>query len=96
MAEVRDPVCGKMLNPETAEYKAIHENKVYYFCSAKHQSEFNENHGVYLQQSSSDRHAAHYAGYCDTSGCNRPARGIAWYMYMALLFFVLLLLLLVR
>ncbi len=49
MAEVRDPVCGKVVDPNTAEYKAIHENKVYYFCSAKCQSEFNRNHGLYLQ-----------------------------------------------
>ena len=96
MAEVRDPVCGKALDEKTAEYKAIHENKVYYFCSAKCQSEFNRNHGLYLQQSASDRHAAHYGGYCNTSGCNRPSRGIAWYMYLALLSLVLLLLLLVR
>ena len=96
MAEVRDPVCGTVVDPSIAEYKAIHENKVYYFCSAKCQSEFNRNHGLYLQQSSANRHAAHYGGYCSTSGCNRPSRGIAWYMYVALLLLVLLLLLLVR
>jgi YHS domain-containing protein len=96
MAEVKDPVCGKTLNPETAEYKSIFENKVYYFCSAEHQSEFNKNHDLFLQQSASDRHAAHYGGYCNTPGCNRPSRGIAWYMYLALLFLVLLLLLFIR
>jgi len=96
MAEIRDPVCGATVDPNTAEHKAIHENKVYYFCSAKCQTEFNKNHGLYLQQSSSNRHAAHYGGYCSTSGCNRPSHGIAWYLYLALLFFVLLLLLFVR
>jgi len=96
MLTAKDPVCGMNVDEKTATHKTIHDNKVYYFCSATCQTEFNKSPAKYLQGTPSERHAAHYGGYCSTSGCNRPSRGLAWYMYVALLFLMLLLLLLIR
>jgi Cu+-exporting ATPase len=30
---VKDPVCGMMVDPETAPAKAEHKGKTYYFCA---------------------------------------------------------------
>jgi len=97
MSMARDPVCGMGVDEQTAAYKVIRENKVYYFCSSMCQTEFNKNPNKYVQQAAVEsRHATHYGGYCGVSGCGKPARGLAWYMYIALIFFLLLLFLLVR
>jgi len=92
----KDPVCGMEVDEKAAAHKSIHENNVYYFCSAACQTEFNRNPEKYLQQSSANvtHHASHYGGYCGPSGCGAPARGVAWYFYIGLLFFLLLLLVL--
>lgn len=39
---MKDPVCGKDVDPETAEYSANYKGKVYYFDSAECKSTFNE------------------------------------------------------
>jgi len=93
---VKDPVCGMEVDEKTAASKSIHESKVHYFCSTTCQSEFNKNPEKYLQGNITTRHASHYGGYCGTSGCGAPARGLAWYFYIGLLFLLVLLLLLVR
>ncbi len=31
---VKDPVCGMQVNEETAQVKTIHQERIYYFCSA--------------------------------------------------------------
>ena len=40
--KVKDPVCGKEINPETAEYSANYKGKVYYFDSAECKTSFLE------------------------------------------------------
>jgi len=96
MDMVKDPVCGMKVDEKTAEYKSIHESNLYYFCSVLCQSEFNKNPEKYLQEVRSTHHASHYGGYCGASGCGAPARGLAWYFYIGLLFLLVLLLLLIR
>jgi len=91
----RDPVCGVFLDEETAKYKTIRRNNVYYFCSATCENKFEKNPESYMSESSV-RHAAHYGGYCTRSTCGPPARGPAWYFYIGLLFLLLLLLLVMR
>ncbi|MDE2019065.1 MAG: YHS domain-containing protein [Patescibacteria group bacterium] len=44
---VKDPVCGKDVDPETAEYSANYKGKVYYFDSAECKSTFNEDPDQY-------------------------------------------------
>jgi len=92
----KDPVCGMTVDEKTAKFKSIHANNVYYFCSTACQSEFNKDPEKYLKEDVATRHASHYGGYCQTPGCGAPARGVAWYFYIGLLFLLLLLLLLVR
>jgi len=40
--KVIDPICGKEVNPETAEYSANYKGKVHYFDSAECKSAFLE------------------------------------------------------
>src|SRR3712207_3667096 len=37
---VRDPVCGMTVDPQTAKYRAAHEDRTYYFCSARCRERF--------------------------------------------------------
>lgn len=90
----KDPVCGMEVDEKTAKYKSLHANNVYYFCSSTCQNEFNKNPEKYIQQSNAAHHASHYGGYCPTPGCGAPAKGVAWYFYVGLLFLILLLVLL--
>jgi len=90
----KDPVCGMEIDERTAMRKSMYANNVYYFCSATCQEEFNKNPEKYLHESIETHHASHYGGYCGTSGCGAPAKGPAWYFYIGLVVFLLLLLLL--
>jgi len=96
MHMVKDPVCGIEVDEKTAEYKSIYANNVYYFSSSTCKAEFDKNPEKYLPKFSDTHHASHYGGYCGPSGCGAPARGVAWYFYIGLLFLILLLLLLLR
>jgi len=96
MGTVKDPVCGMEVDEETAVYKSIYENKVFYFHSSACQAEFLKNPDKHTGQADETRHATHYGGYCGVQGCGKPARGLAWYMYFGLLLLVLLILLLAR
>jgi YHS domain-containing protein len=96
MHTVKDPVCGTEMNEETALYKTVMGNNVYYFNSAACQTEFNRNLGKYVKENGLGHRAGHYGGYCGPTGCGKPARGLAWYFYLGLLFLIILLVLLVR
>src|SRR5208282_6782899 len=39
----KDPVCGMDVNPATARYKTLHNNKEYFFCSAGCLAKFQAN-----------------------------------------------------
>lgn len=93
---VKDPVCGMEVDEKTTEYKSINANNVYYFSSKTCKATFDKNPEKYLQKISVTHHASHYGGYCGPSGCGAPARGLAWYFHIDLLFLILLLLLLIR
>ncbi len=93
---VKDPVCGKDLNEETAPCRTVINNGVYYFNSAACQAEFNRNLAKYLKEDNSEHHASHYGGYCGPTGCGKPARSTAWYFYLGLLFLIAFLLLVIR
>ncbi len=40
MDQVRDPVCGMMVNPETAPDRATNQGETYYFCSPECREKF--------------------------------------------------------
>ena len=90
---VKDPACGVEVDEKITSYKSIHDNKVYYFCCAPCKARFDKNPEQYVQKETNTHHASHYGGYCPTPGCNKPAKGPAWYFYIGLLFLILLLLL---
>ena len=47
-AQEKDPVCGMDVNPATARYKTLHNNKEYFFCSAGCLAKFQANPGKIL------------------------------------------------
>lgn len=47
MAE-KDPVCGMMVEPDTAAAKADYKDKTYYFCSVDCKEEFEEDPESYI------------------------------------------------
>jgi len=47
MAE-KDPVCGMMVEPQTAVASAEHDGKTYYFCSMDCKEEFEEDPESYV------------------------------------------------
>lgn len=85
---VRDPVCGVEIDEKTAPYKTVYANNVYYFNSSECQAKFSEDPQKYAQQNVL-KHASHYGAYCPSPGCAKPARGIAWYLYIGLVVLLL-------
>ncbi|MGQ9565839.1 MAG: YHS domain-containing protein [Candidatus Bathyarchaeales archaeon] len=92
----KDPVCGMAVDEKTVTYKTVYDNNVYYFCSIACQLEFLKHPEKYQKTIATTRHAAHYGGYCGSTSCGPPARGIAWYLYFGLLILLVLLLLFLR
>ncbi len=45
---VKDPVCGMNVDPDTAQYKADHNEQTYYFCAEKCLKKFEANPQQYL------------------------------------------------
>jgi len=93
---VKDPVCGMEVDEKTTAYKSIQAGNVYYFCSSSCQAEFIKVPEKYMVKGIEEHHASHYGGYCGTSGCGTPAKGLAWYLYIGLMFLLMLLFLLTR
>lgn len=62
MAQVKDPVCGMMVDPNTAAGHASHRGQTYYFCSAQCLRQFEHNAARYT----SDAPIA--SGPADSSG----------------------------
>lgn len=48
MAQVRDVVCGMMVDSENAEFQSEHEGETYYFCAPGCKKAFDENPEKYL------------------------------------------------
>lgn len=85
---VKDPVCGIEVDEKTAPYKTVYAHNVYYFNTTECQRKFNEKPEKYAQLIG-PKHASHYGAYCPSPGCAKPARGIAWYLYIGLIVLVL-------
>lgn len=45
--DVSDPVCGRMLDPHTTEYKIERPDEWYYFCSAQCRAKYEANPTIY-------------------------------------------------
>jgi len=45
---IEDPVCGMQVNPATAQHRADHRGKTYFFCSAECHGKFEANPSAYV------------------------------------------------
>lgn len=48
VATVKDPVCGMMVEPETAPAKSEYKGTTYYFCSTDCKEEFDADPESYI------------------------------------------------
>lgn len=53
MAQVRDVVCGMMVDTETAQHKSEYKGQTYYFCAAGCKRSFDQDPERYLRDESS-------------------------------------------
>jgi Cu+-exporting ATPase len=54
----RDPVCGMMVDPKTAQWKSEYKRKIYYFCAPGCKTEFDKDPEMYLKGESKATHMA--------------------------------------
>ncbi|MBW7883018.1 MAG: YHS domain-containing protein [Caldilineaceae bacterium] len=57
MAQVKDPVCGMMVDTETTQLKSEYKGKTYYFCAPGCKTAFDKRPEAYL--TSSGEHGSH-------------------------------------
>ena len=50
MKMVKDPVCGMMVDPETAPAKAEYKGQTYYFCAPGCKATFDKDPEKYLKE----------------------------------------------
>jgi len=53
MAQVKDVVCGMMVDPDVANHKSEYKDRIYYFCSPRCKTAFNEEPEKYVSQEDS-------------------------------------------
>ena len=59
MAQVKDVVCGMMVDPETAPAKAEYKGQTYYFCAPGCKAAFEKDPEKYLA-GADEGHAEHH------------------------------------
>lgn len=59
MAQVKDPVCGMMVDSNTAQWKSEYKGQTYYFCAPGCKSAFDKEPEKYLQ-SGQGEHQHHH------------------------------------
>jgi len=48
--ELKDPVCGMKVTPETAQARSQYDGETYYFCSLDCKETFDKNPEKYIRQ----------------------------------------------
>jgi YHS domain-containing protein len=61
--QVKDVVCGMMVDPDTAAAKVTYQGKTYYFCAPGCKAAFERDPQKYLNQENEEghHHEAHHA-----------------------------------
>lgn len=54
MAQVKDPVCGMMVDSDTAPARSAHQGRAYYFCSDQCLRQFESDRGRYVNAAVAD------------------------------------------
>ena len=57
MAQVRDVVCGMMVDSETAQFKSEHKGQTYYFCAPGCKRAFDKDPESYLRSDGTSQEA---------------------------------------
>ena len=60
MAQVKDPVCGMMVDSETTELKSDYQGATYYFCGPGCKRAFDRDPEKYLAEGSSHEGHKHH------------------------------------
>lgn len=55
MAQVKDPVCGMMIDSETADWKSTHGGETYYFCMEQCKTQFDADPEEYVGSGGHER-----------------------------------------
>jgi Cu+-exporting ATPase len=66
MAQVKDVVCGMMVDPETAAATTAYKGETYYFCAPGCKVAFEKNPEKYLQSEGGEAHTGghhHHHGH---------------------------------
>lgn len=84
---MRDPVCGKELDPKTIPYTSVYENRVYSFCSLTCKKTFDEKPERYA-------HREPASDYCYSCGYSKRYRGPAFYLWIGLIIVIIVVVLL--
>lgn len=50
MTQVKDVICGMMMDSATTQFKSEYKGQTYYFCSASCKAAFDQNPAQYAQQ----------------------------------------------
>lgn len=58
MAQVKDPVCGMMVDSETADWKSTHDDDTYYFCMEQCKTSFDADPTEYIGDNREGREPA--------------------------------------
>lgn len=83
MAQVKDPVCGMLIDSDTAAGKTEYEGKTYYFCSAQCLRQFDGDPGRYAGMTGTSPEASdnglerHEPPYTKSGGIVAPKFGAA-------------------
>ncbi len=60
MAQVKDVVCGMMVDPETAPAKTEYKGQTYYFCAPGCKAAFEKEPEKYVQAAGGEEHGGHH------------------------------------
>lgn len=83
MTQVKDPVCGMLIDATSAPGKSDYQGKTYYFCSAQCQRQFDGDPGRYADASDTSAGASdeglerHEPPYTKSGGIVAPKFGAA-------------------
>ncbi len=84
MTQVKDPVCGMLIDSETAAGKTEYSGSTYYFCSSQCVQQFESDPARYVGATASSTHASdqevlesHEPPYTKSGGIVSPKFGAA-------------------
>ncbi len=63
MAQVKDLVCGMMVDTETAEHKLEYQGQMYYFCAPGCKKAFERDPEKYISGEGGGMHGGHMHGH---------------------------------